>query len=95
MPHRARVARGRRRVAGRAGGQWAVLSYLYARKQPGAGAPPTRRPPGTLSIAEHPLNAARRRSNDLIEREREILTGLESARPPPESAGAKLKGALA
>ena len=31
-----------------------------------AGAPPTRRPPGTLSIAEHPLNAARRRSNDLI-----------------------------
>ena len=41
LPHRARVARGRRRVAGRAGGQWAVLSYLYARKQPGAGAPPT------------------------------------------------------
>ena len=33
-----------------------------------AGAPPTRRPPGTLSIAEHPLNAARRRSNDLITR---------------------------
>ena len=31
-----------------------------------AGAPPTRRPPGTLIIAEHPLNAARRRSNDLI-----------------------------
>ena len=30
-----------------------------------AGAPPTRRPPGALSIAEHPLNAARR-SNDLI-----------------------------
>ena len=31
-----------------------------------AGAPPTRRPPGTLSIAEHPLNAARRRSNDFV-----------------------------
>ena len=31
----------------------------------GAGAPPTRRRPATLRIAEHPLNAARR-SNDLI-----------------------------
>ena len=42
------------------------LQAADARKQPGAGAPPTRRPPGTLGIAEHPLNAARRRSNDLI-----------------------------
>ena len=31
-----------------------------------ADAPPTRRPPVALRIAEHPLNAARRRSNDLI-----------------------------
>ena len=28
---------------------------------------PRAAPPGTLSIAEHPLNAARRRSNDLID----------------------------